>query len=224
MIKKIGIVLLSILLVITIVITNVYLILINSVTSESIQETVSNIDINSFIEENQETYYKICNLLEEKLGIEQEMIDNILNSEVTKNVVGKVAGSYMQYMLTGDESSKIKSDEVIDIIEESFDDAIDLTEIEILEEKKEQIKEKVVDGIKQNSEIIDETLDKIYEVDINNINAEDIKNTDLNEIKDNINIDNIIDLNEIDKNKINGVGGDLRDEFEQYRNSINFEW
>ena len=224
MIKKISIVLLSIILVISIIITNVYLVIINSVKSESIQETVSNIDINSFIKENEETYNKICSILEEKLGIEQEMIDNILNSDITKNVVGKVAGSYMQYMITGDESAKIKSDEVINIIEESFDDAIDLTKVQISEEKKEQIKDKVVEGIKQNSEFIDETLDKVYEVDINNIDVEEIKNTDLDGIKENVNLDNIIDLNEIDKNKINGVGGDLRNEFEQYRNSINFEW
>ena len=161
MIKKIIILLLSIILLITIFAANIYITLISSVTSDSIQATVSNIDIGQIISENEETYNKICLELEEKLGIEKEMVDTILNSEVSKNVVGKVAGSYMQYMLTGDESAKLKSDDVIDIIDENLYEAIELTEYDIPEEKIEEAKEKVIEQIKQNSEVIDNVLDSV---------------------------------------------------------------
>lgn len=225
MLKKIIILLLSIILVIAILGANLYITLVSSVTIDSIQATVSNIDISQIINENEETYNQICNELEEKLGIEKEMVDTILNSEVSKNVVGKVAGSYMQYMLTGDESVKLKSDDVIDIIDENLYEAIKLTEHEIPEEKIEEVKEKVIEQIKQNSEVIDNTLDSVYEIDVNEI--KDIQDADLDEIRNNIDMDrieNFVDLNGIDKDKINEVGGELQNVLEGHRNSINFEW
>lgn len=225
MAKKIIILLLSILLLITIFAANIYITLISSVTIDSIQATVSNIDIGQIIAENEEEYNKICLELEEKFGIEKEMVDTILNSEVSKNVVGKVAGSYMQYMLTGDESAKLKSVDVINIIDENLYEAIKLTEYEIPEEKIEEAKEKVIEQIKQNSEVIDNALDAVYEIDVNEI--KNIENADFDEIRNNINIENIeniVDLNEIDKDKLNEVGGELQNVFEGHRNSINIEW
>ena len=228
-IKNLLIFILSIILLISLIITNIYIMLITSITSDSIEQTVSNIDINGIIEENREVYDELCKELENQFGIEQEMVDNILNSELSKNVVGKVAGSYMQYMLTGDESAKLKTDDVIDIIEENLNDAIDLTQIEISEEDVVEIKEKVINQIEQNSEVIDEALSSVYEVDFTKINIdvnniEDIKNMDINDIKNNEELNNIINMDSIDKNKINEVGGDIQDAYEQYRNKVNIKW
>ena len=228
-IKNLVIFILSVILLITIILTNIYIMLITSITGNAIEQTVNNIDVNDIIEENREIYDDLCKELENQFGIEQEMVDNILNSEVSKNVVGKVAGSYMEYMLTGDESAKLQSDDVINMIEENINDAIDLTNIEIAEEDLVQIKENVIKQIKENSEVIDETLNSIYDVDITKINVdvnnlEDIKNIDINEIKNNEELNNIIDMDSIDKDKIDEVGGDIQDAYEQYRNKINIKW
>ena len=134
-----------------------------AVNPDSINKVITNIDIETLVEENPEFHETINKTLEpvlnetKKLGVDEKTIMKIVNSKEIKGMMAGVTSNLIDYTLTGKEHELISIDQIKDLVNNAIDDINKSGYYEISNEDKENILNVVTKESSTIEEVIPDT-------------------------------------------------------------------
>ncbi len=115
-------------------------------SSTAIKETVKEVDVKDFLEENltttnedDQTVVEELYQLAEEVGVKEETVDEFLNSDAIKEAVGNIAGNITESLVTGEVRDLMTVDEWNQLIETAFDQINEKLDLNIEEEEKQEL-------------------------------------------------------------------------------------
>ncbi len=165
--KKVLKVLSNIILCILLFIITLFLLILipvrHTINKNNVKDIISNVNIEQTLNENKE-YENIVNemlepILEEtrKIGISDEVIIKILDSKEVKNLLGDVAGNFMDAIITGNSQGLLSNEDVKELVSDVIDDINNLQLYEIDTSEKEKILDFVDEQVNEYIEFMPTT-------------------------------------------------------------------
>lgn len=157
--KKLINIILETLLIISIFCTITYNAIAKSITQETIKENIKTNLLTGFIYDDNGNRTEIFNTILRLTNLDEDLIIRFMENETANDIITDIVNSIYDYNLTGDESYKYKSTQIIKLVEDNIDKIT--TEINYPLTPKER--QEVIDYTKNNTEYI---IDTIYKTDI----------------------------------------------------------
>ncbi len=121
----------------------------SAVGKNSIKDLISNLNIEQMVEENPEFEQTINEMFEpiftetEELGIDEEIIVKIMDSQEVKNLIGDLTSNVVDYVLTGENQKLITTENITDLVTTAIDDINKSGIYEITEKQKTSVVDSV---------------------------------------------------------------------------------
>lgn len=157
--KKKLIIFLAISLTVFIIITNVYISITKSISSEAIKTNIKNNLLTGFIYDDNGNKTDIFNTILKLTGLDEETVIKLMENETADNIITDIVNSIYDYNLTGDETYKYSKDKIINIVIDNIDKVMSEINYNLTEEDRES----AIDYTKTHTDYI---LDTIYSTDI----------------------------------------------------------
>ncbi len=135
----------------------------NTLKKNTIQDMISNIEVEKILEENPKFQEAIDDAFEpiyeetRKFGIDDDIIVKIIDSKEVKNLVGDVAGNIVDYAITGKNQKIISTENVENLISTAIDDINKSGYYEFKPEQKEKILKTVTDEVNKYQDFLPDT-------------------------------------------------------------------
>lgn len=156
--KKIITIFISIITVLLISITSIYLAITKSLSEESINNNIKNNMFSSDTSENGDNSNLFKNIIEENIDKENPL-SKIAESPTATDILSDVVESVYNYNLSGDDNYKYTEEEIVTIVENNIDEISKELDYELSDQEKEEILEYVKDNAKS-------LIDVIYDINI----------------------------------------------------------
>ena len=157
--KKFLNVCLCILLSISIIGTIFYASLSSSITEKQIKENIKNNLLTGLIYDEEGNKTEIFNTILRLTPLDEETVIKLMENETANNILTDIVNSIYDYNLTGDESYKYTSDQIIRIVEDNMDKVLNEIDYKITEKEREE----TLDYVRTHTDYI---IDTIYKTDI----------------------------------------------------------
>ncbi len=157
--KKISIMIFSIILTITIISTNLYTAIANSIKEETIKTNIKTNLLTGFIYDDQGNKTEIFKTILRLTTLDEETIIKLMENETAGKILTDIVNSIYDYNLTGDETVKYTKDQIISIVEDNMDQVL----AEINYNITPQDRQEVINYTKTHTDYI---IDTIYSTDI----------------------------------------------------------
>lgn len=157
--KKIIVMLTSVLLVPSIILTSMYYSFASSIKEETIRESIKNELLTGFIYDDNGNRTEIFNTILRLTTLDEETVIRLMENETANDIITDAVDSIYDYNLTGDASYKYSREKVINIVKDNIDKV--LSEINYYISSTDR--QKVIDYTENNTDYI---LDVIYSTDI----------------------------------------------------------
>lgn len=150
---------LSILLAITIILQITYSAIANSITENSIKESIKNNLLTGLIYDDNGNKTEIFNTIVRLTKLDEETVIKLMENETADQIITDVVNSIYDYNITGDESVKYTKTQIIDIVEDNIDQVLSEIDYPITTSEREE----AINYTKNNTQ---EIIDIIYSTDI----------------------------------------------------------
>ena len=156
------------------------------VSGNTVKKMISNLEIEKMVNENPNFKESVDDVLEpiltetNKLGIDDEVIIKIVDSNEVKDLIGDVTGNLIDYAITGKNQKIINSEDINKLVNDAIDEINKSGYYEINESQKEEILDIAQNKVQEYEELIPDT--NIIDEELNNAMTKEEKNS-LNSIR-----------------------------------------
>ena len=157
--KRILVMISSVLLVPAIILTSIYHSFANSIKEETVRESIKKELLTGFIYEDDGSKTAIFNTILKLTKLDEETVIRLMENDTASDIITDVVDSIYDYNLTGDASYKYTSDKIINIVEDNIDKVLSEIEYNISDSDRKE----VISYTRNNTDYI---LDVIYSTDI----------------------------------------------------------
>lgn len=157
--KKVAISICGICLAITIIGTNIYNSIANSIQRDSIKTNIKNNLLTGFIYDDNGNKTEIFKTIVRLTTLDEETVIKLMENETADEILTDIVNSIYDYNLTGDESVKYQKEDIIRIVEDNMDKVLSEINYTISASDRQE----VIDYTHNNTQYI---IDTIYATDI----------------------------------------------------------
>ncbi len=157
--KKIIIVLLSIIITIALILEISYSAIANSITEQEIKTSIKENLLTGLIYDKKGNRTEIFNTIVRLTKLDEETVEKLMNNETADKIITDVVNSIYDYNLTGDETVKYTEAKMNDIVNNNMDKILNEINYSITNEERQE----VLDYTKNHASDI---LETIYSTDI----------------------------------------------------------
>jgi hypothetical protein len=157
--KKITVTILSILLVLLLTITNLYISISDSLKSDSIKTNIKNNLLTGLIYDDDGNKTEIFKTILRLTTLDEETVVKLMENETASNLLTDLVNSIYDYNLTGDENYKYSREKIISLVEDNLDKVMSEIDYNLSSSDRRE----VLNYVRNNTDYI---LNTIYSTDI----------------------------------------------------------
>jgi hypothetical protein len=157
--KKITVTILSILLVLLLTITNLYISISDSLKSDSIKTNIKNNLLTGLIYDDEGNKTEIFKTILRLTTLDEETVVKLMENETASNLLTDLVNSIYDYNLTGDENYKYSREKIISLVEDNLDKVMSEIDYNLSSNDRRE----VLNYVRNNTDYI---LNTIYSTDI----------------------------------------------------------
>ena len=157
--RKFLVVVISIITVLVLSSTILYISITNSLSEKSINNNVKENLVKDFMYDDNGNNSELFNEIIDNSDIDRDTLNKIMENENINESISEIVSSVYNYNLTGNEDYKLSEEVIVSMIEDNIDELAGINNQEITEEEKEEILKYVKDNSK-------ELVDSLYGLNI----------------------------------------------------------
>ena len=92
--------------------------------------------------------------LASQFSVDEEVVDGIIDSDITKEIIGDAAGNLTDYIINGADTKALSEDDIYNLIDDNLDDILDENDIKIDKGQKEKFLREVKKQLPDIVEVI----------------------------------------------------------------------